>query len=84
MINGLTTEHQGLADSPECKDQESYYVFPWSLLITVLSSRCCGVNLKRVGNLKSVDLVKSPLVLVVLACHFLFSAFFTQSEVFKD
>lgn len=54
MINGLTTGHRGLEDLPECGDQESYYMFPWSLLITVLSSLCCGVKPKRELEMEGV------------------------------
>lgn len=37
VINGLTKVYWGSAALPECKAQESYYAFPWSQLITVLS-----------------------------------------------
>ena len=44
VINGITKEYRGSAALPECKAQESYYAFPWSQLITVLSLACCGVK----------------------------------------
>lgn len=47
VIKGLTKVYQGSAALPDCKAQESYYVFPLSELITVLSWGCFGVKTRE-------------------------------------
>lgn len=58
VINGLTKEYQGSAALPECSAQESYYAFPSSPLITMLSLACCEVKTsERWEYVKSVYLL---------------------------